>query len=315
VDLHCLGTGAIAGMTFTDCTIDSISYGVRLDNFDNTTFTNCTIRSLSRGVTFDNLPDATAFVNCTITGGAEGVWVNGATHLSFTGGSISNTGATHCALFGVDGEVGGLATTVTITGTRIVHRTDVAGHGLILGDGCTGCVVDGVYVPAGYDHGIVLKECNTNEVKNSISHAGAGTATSAALYCKAAVNANCHNNRLYAAQGFAFRLLVGGTGNKCQNVTFKNNTLFGSGAGRLFQWGTAADDAGGGVCDYNIYKPGGSGKFGIVWADNDVQTLAELRNAWNGYDVAGNDANSRLWSDGGITVLLAKRSGRGKLRF
>jgi hypothetical protein len=192
----------------------------------------------------------------------------------------------------MDAATGGVLTTAYILNVTATHPTGLIGHAVILGNGCSNCIVDGLHVSQCYDYALVIKQHTGTEVKNCVLVSGIG----AALYTKAAISANCHNNNLTGANGYAFQLLydpVGG--NKCQNVQLQNNQLSASGTGALLNWGTdAQDDNGGGVCDYNFYHDGGSGHFGNVRGSRGITSLAGLQAAWAGYTNPTNDSHSQV---------------------
>lgn len=288
-------TGVTSGWVVTNTQIYGNRHGVNLTGADGITFDTSTIAGIAgNGVLLASSPDGLKFLTCAVTGGALAYSCNGATNLVITDGTGTSTGTGNVMQFGADAAVGGLATTVNISGVLVNKPTGTTGHGILFGNGCVNCTCDGVNVPACYDYAIALKEHTGTEVKNCNLAAGAGT-DGAAIYCKAAVSANIHNNILSASRGYCFQLLKGDTNNKCQNVTSQFNHMFATGTAKLINWGDSTHDAGGGIEDYNIYSPG-PGKFGIMRADVDVLTLTELQDAWSGYDVSGNDAHSRLRS-------------------
>lgn len=288
-------TGASSAVTVTSCTIAGIKYGCDIQGADGITFDTCTITSVTNnGVSFAASPDGLQFLNCSVTGGLSAYVCNGATNLVISGGTATNNGAANCVQFGADAASGGVATTVNIGGGIVITKpTGSIGHAVLFGNGCANCIANGVVVPVSYDYAVALKEHTGTEIKNCYLIAGTG-ANGAAVYCKAAVSANVHNNILRASRGYCFQLLKGDTNNKCQNVTSQYNKMFAKDTAKLINWGDSTNDLGGGIEDYNVYSSGPS-RFGIMRADTDVLTLAELQAAWTGYDVANNDTHSTLY--------------------
>jgi len=259
---------------------------LRFENLDLTPVSGASRAVLflrSGGTTVENLE----FYQCNIPGMVE---VNTASGLSYTGllfdgCTIAQGAAGNYALqLGQDGVAIG-----TIAG--IVRNCTVSGnnHVVLMGGDCAGMVAQDNTINAGSGaYGVVLKECDGNTVSgNSITGGSV-----AGIYCKGAKNATITGNAITAAQANLMQIIVNSaTGNKCQNITFTGNTLTASGTAKLLSWGNSDNDLGGGVCDYNTYVVGVN-KYGLVRADTDVQSLAELQAAWTGYDVAGNDTHS-----------------------
>lgn len=157
--------------------------------------------------------------------------------------------------------------------------------------GVDGALIDHCTVNAVGTYGFVIKESDDVEISNCTVNSG----TNSAIYFKAARGANAHHNTITAAQGCGFRLaanLAPDPDTKCSDWLFQNNTINVSGTGKALIIGGDADDAGGGVCDYNTYQ--NNSGLGSVRNDADVQSLAELQAAWADYDVTTNDAHSTV---------------------
>ena len=300
-------TGVSSNFQFINCTITGIKYAASLSGADGIIFNGCTITAdTNNAISITDSPDGLQILNCTVNSALASLYANGATNLVITGGTFTNTGNAPIISLGLNSHTGGVATTATITGCTLV-KTSGTGHGLLLGNGCVNCVITSVYCDLCYDYAVVIKECDTNTVTSCNLKAGEVTTFGAALYCKAATNATITYNTLRTSKHAAFQMLIGDTGNKNQNVTFTHNKLLGSGTGALYNVCNDDGDLGGGVFDYNTYKAKGTGKFGAVRNDADVQSLAELRAAWADYDVTTNDSHSKMWSDAGAMLLFMKK--------
>jgi hypothetical protein len=266
-----------------------------------TVLTGCTFRTTgannARGVWSDGYPATTsisnvAITNCTFAnaGGTSspgsGIVLQGVTTAAITSCTIVSN--LYGIIVGVDGTSGQTASSVSISGCTI----RAGGHGLLLGAGCDAPSVSGCNIDGG-DYSLVIKQCTGAVAEHNVIFTGTG----ACVYFKAANGATLRNNRLLCTAGVAIKAgydaLNGAT---FGTLTVRGNTVRVSGTGKVFDWAAAPDDTGGCVVDCNIYDPKTTGKFGAVRADADVQSLAELRDAWTGYDTAGNDVHSRLFS-------------------
>jgi hypothetical protein len=147
-----------------------------------------------------------------------------------------------------------------------------------------------VTIASAWDYALVVKENTGTEVKNCHLTSGSG----AALYFKAALEANAHNNVLTAATGYGFQLLKGdgGTPHLCGDWQLQTNTINVSGSAKALNIGNDTHDAGGGVCDSNTYQ--NNSGLGAVRNDANVANLTELQAAWGDYDVTTNDAHSAV---------------------
>lgn len=157
--------------------------------------------------------------------------------------------------------------------------------------GVDGALIDHCTVNAVGTYGFVIKESDGVEISNCTVNSG----TNSAIYFKAARGANAHHNTITATQGYGFRLaanLAPNPDTKCSNWLFQNNIVNVSGTGKALIIGGDADDAGGGICDYNTYQ--NNSGLGSVRNDADVQSLAELQAAWADYDVTTNDSHSSV---------------------
>lgn len=230
------------------------------------------------------------FFKCNLPGMVEVNVTAGSSYtgLLFDGCTISQGSAGNYALqLGTDGVALG-----TIAGTVKNCRISGNNHVLLVGGDCNSVTVDNNTINATNGiYGIVMKECRNTTVKNNTFSGGSVTS----VYCKAALVILVNNNQISSAQNLL--LQVGNnavTGNKCQNITFTNNVLNGTGSSSVFNWSGDTGDLGGGVCDYNTYTAGGTGKFGAVRADLSVIDLVELRAAWVGYGDGTNDSHSTV---------------------
>ncbi len=282
--------GVCQGLVFTRCQVQSISYAVMLNGADNVTFEACSISSQTdHGVTAAAAPDAIRLQDCQVSAAKSAVILNGGVGWEIIGGSYSNSGAYSTLQFGLDAASGGLLTTVTVRGAQVSHPPGLAGHAVLLGNGCSGCLLDGLSVTQCSDYAVVVKEHSGSEVRFCRLQGGSG----AALYFKAALAPNAHHNTLLAGSGVCFMLLKGDTGAKNQDWTLSDNRLDALTSGALFNVGGALHDAGGGVCNSNFYLAP-AGRWGTL-RGAPLYHLLGLRAAWAGYGDGSNDRRSMAW--------------------
>ncbi len=292
LQLSFTSSGICQGATFTGCNIYGISSAVNLANADNVSLVSCTIDSTNDyGVVATSSPDLVAITDCTISAAKHAIYANGATNWTITRGNFSTSGAFSTILLGLDSYTGGVATTgCTLLNMTVTHPVGLAGHAVILGNGCNNCTVDGLKVTQCQDYALVIKENTNITVQNCNLFAG----TASALYFKATVGSIARYNMIYAAAGAAFQMLKGDTGNKNQNWTFQYNRVYALGAGSCYKIGSAADDLGGGVVNNNVLRVS-SGVIGNVRGTNNITSLSALRAAWSGYGAGTNDNLTRKW--------------------
>lgn len=263
-----------------------LSAGVAVTGGDNITCDTCTITG---PVTGGGNCDAVTFTDCAVTDTAAAYAVTAATNWTISGGSSTITDNGTTVQF--SGELSLYTTTFLMEDHTVTHPADKTGHSIFISTGTDGSVVDNVTLVSSYDYGLVLKECNDVEVKNC--HLTGGT--EAALLFKAATNCNVHDNEFIASDGAGITLNANSaTGNKSGDNTITGNTFTVTGTANIFEWGDAAADSGGCVCDTNTYKISGTtGNYGSVYGNaSSLTTIAELRTNWLNYDVTTNDANS-----------------------
>lgn len=228
--------------------------------------------------------------------------------LTISGGSYSNTGG-YCVF--ADGASVSIsnATIQSVSAPALVLGEDTAGtytttgsvenctiscvssHACLIGGMCNGVAVTGNHITGG-DHGLVFKECdNCFAVGNTLIGG-----TLSAAYFKAAVGCSIISNVIDgAAAAIVLLALNADTGNKSQNCTLTDNFITPHGAADCLLWNDATQDAGGGVCDRNVYDISDTtGDIGTVRATANIGDLLTLQGAWSGYDVSGNDANSTV---------------------
>jgi hypothetical protein len=279
-----MGNGWTASnFTFTGCTFSVLAYITGSHD-------GCRIGISGTTGVVNNF----TFIGCTANG-RYGLWVNGATNVLVDGGSYGGYYSAAICI-GVDSENNGKTSSVIIHNVEAM-TSENSGNAVFIGNGATGCVVDGLVVPACSDIALVLKEHGIGggtEVKNCELHGG----NSCALLCKAAANANIHHNQLIdgkVTKNGTFRMLGGDTGNKSNQVIFTDNYVLALG-GMAVEWGDATQDNGGGICDRNVYHLRGAVSLARVRGIT-ASTMAELQAAWNGYDVFGNDLSSTMVVD------------------
>lgn len=235
--------------------------------------------------------------NCFVSGGnvADGcISMSNATGILVENNIVNQTTGVYGIRAGEDAD----SSLNTITG--LIQGNSVTGidHCVLIGAGCNGIEVKNNIITGSVVYGLIIKE-NTGTVVTGNTIIGGSSST---IYCKAAVNPVIQYNRLSASQGHL--LLVGkGTTNKSSGVNFQYNTLMGSAASYLLLWPDSTEDAGGGICDYNKYRPKGTGKFGAVRGDASVLTIEELRAAWADYGDASNDSHSWVNMGDGFMML------------
>ena len=234
--------------------------------------------------------DAITLRNCIVNVTLFGLWLTGVTNFLIDGGSFLSTGANGMGIqLGQNAQTGRNTTGVV----RKARAQCLQGHALLIGAGCSAVQALNNLVLGG-DQGLVVKDCDGAILTGNNVQGGSINA----LYFKAATNAIAAHNTIFNNQGVVMKVGCDSTNSaKCQNIDFRYNRLFGVGSAMLLDWGDDVDDLGGGICDYNIYSPHGSGKLGVVRADPHVASLAELRAAWAGYGAGSNDSHSRLLQD------------------
>ena len=202
-------------------------------------------------------------------------------------------------LIGTDGA-GTYAQSGTIR-NAVVSSTN--SHALLVGGPCDNVTVTGCTISGG-DQGFVFKNCGFTTGVTATNNQISGGSNNA-FYCKGAKNVTASGNTIRNTAGVGFRVGVdSGTGNKCQNINFQRNKIFGTGTNGLLAWADDTGDSGGGVCNYNTYGPKGTNKFGGVRSDPEVLTLTELKAAWSAYGDGSNDSHSRLLKRSRVKVRI-----------
>jgi len=244
----------------------------------------------STGVLFRKLQAGAVRIQATITGGSYSN--DNGYAICCDGGQLDIHGASvECAaapalVLGTDG-----AATYTTTGSVSNCVIDSeASHSLLVGQGCSGVEVTQNTVNAG-DHGIVNKGADSVITGNTVN-----PGTLAALLLKGCSGPTITGNTLRASlNNYACVMFSLEGSTKVSDVTLTGNTLEASGAADCLVWPGDTVDAGGGVCDSNIYDySASSGNVGDVRATSGITTLSGLQGAWSGYAVTGNDANSTV---------------------
>jgi hypothetical protein len=293
-------------LTFNNCTFTIVAdnatitqafYASLADGYTlNVTFSHCTFTVTGTITTGQHdgcrltLAGTTGVINATLTDctatGRYALWINGCACATVTRGTY--TGLTGTAiLLGLDAASGAKTSDhVTLTGVT-AKVTGSAGHGILVGNGCTHCIVTYCIVNTCYDYALVLKEHGGTTVTNCLLHAGTVSATNrAALYLKAVTGATVQYNSLYAHSSGALvanclKLGQGDTGNKCQDNLITYNRFIASGSAVCLLWSGSTGDNGGCTNDHNRYK----GKIGTAYgsAISPAKSLAALRGAWATY--------------------------------
>ncbi len=290
----------VTSVTLTTVTISSTYYGLRIGTGNNAV--NNTIAVSGGTISSTHATAQSILVNgvtgLTLTGvAARGVaaaaFFNRGTSFVVSGGSFLSVNS-YGMCVGTDSP-GGPEVTGSITGAYI--RSEQS-HAILIGYGAANYTLTNSQVMAG-DYGLVIKH-NSGTAVTGCSLLGSGKATWAALLFKGATNASVTNSEIVAMTGDAIRSNLGDGGVQNVNCTVTGCKVVVLDAANVFGW-PAANDGGGCTVDSNVYCLWGSGDYGVVQADGDVLTLAELRAAWVGYGVAGNDVHSRVdgWPVGG----------------
>ncbi len=223
---------------------------------------------------------------CKVSVQAKPLYIEGVTNFLIDGGYFASLDS-YGILIGADG-VGTKLNAGTVQNAAISSTNS---HAILVGGGSNGVTVTGCTINGG-NQGIVIKEAtNCTATYNNIFGG-----SDSSLYFKASTNCTASYNTVHGWQGILGRVAYNSTtGNKCQNITFTYNRLFSSGVAPLLYWGGDTEDLGGGVCDFNLYLPGGSPLFGYVRSDPHVLTLDELKAAWAGYGDGSNDSHSQFF--------------------
>jgi parallel beta-helix repeat protein len=290
---------ALNGLTLLNCAFSqtgaNVVYGLRLQTLLTGTATNITIS----GSTFTMSGASTAFYlnrqlsNITITdttasntGAGTVARIDGVTTATVTNLTATSTGGAGGVPFivGADAATGLASSDITISGSTF---TAAASHGFLVGALVDGATISNIVVNGG-DHGIVLKSCANVTVSNAIVRHNGGVG----LYMKGATSSMIQDSTAVSFGGACIGIDLS-TATQTASGTYQRNRCSTRGAANVFAW-TAAADGGGNVVDSNTYSLCGSGEFGVVLADADVQTFAELLAAWDGYGAGTNDENSRL---------------------
>ena len=287
-------------VVFNNCTFTGecgiLSDGMGGDGSCSCSFNGCTFNGKSTGgsaygVNWAANAAACPFIfsNCYATG-SSAFYLHGGTY-TITNLQAIGMGTLTACMIGVDGDSASPSTTATVSGLTVTKNAALGGHGLEVGAGSLNCVIDGFSISASYDYTLVMKEGTNNELKNGTIGAG----PIASVYYKGSTAPNVHNCTInVGGSGIAFQLLKNlGSGHKVSNYGFTSNVVHSLGSSTIFGIGTvAADDAGGGVCDYNQYDVHGSGKYGLIHTTSGIQNLSALQAAWAGYGDGSNDSHS-----------------------
>ena len=285
----------ITAVTLTDCFLRQVGAnvpgnGVYLNQSGTGTIDGVSVDGLDGALLGGVAVNVLGASNVTLTrinvrtNGSYGVQLNPVTTASLTASDIVTTGAQAVAVIvGTDGEAGAASTGVTISTSRIESALS---HGLLIGYGVTGALVDDVSV-AGYDVGIVARGSTDVVVRNSRvrHHHGGG------LYTKGATNASWTGNTCESAGGESIKMALNGA-TAPSAATYTGNLIVVSGAAKAFDWPTDFD-SGASVVAGNYYAVP-QGQFGQVLADQSVGTMNELKSAWAPYGDGTNDRSSML---------------------
>lgn len=273
IEINPTSGASSADIKFDTCTLNTVNQNSATVTTNGITLTGCTI---ANGAGIDLIRASNVLIeSCDISNTAGSYTLKLGTEETYSAGAeyLDTVTVKKCTIAGNNHVVfaGARSKNVTIGGAD--------------GDGNT-------ITSTGY--GIILKEQTGSTVSyNTVTN----TSAYACIYCKAALNATISHNTLTNNAGTTFKVGKGDS-NLCSDIDFQNNSVSGTGSNALFYWGDSSHDAGGGVCDYNVYSAGGSAKFGLVRSDTDVQTICELIEAWAGYDVTGNDRHSHNSGEG-----------------
>jgi hypothetical protein len=272
---------AAANIAFEACTFNQIghwaAYGLYLDanpSDSNGGASNIEVRS------------------CQFRMGGVCIYLRGVTNAKITGNdALVFAEVNHAFVIGVDGPTGRPCSGVIMNNT---FRSRY-GHGAVVGAGSDGVLFAGNRVHGGGDptngQGLVLKSAHNTRVEKNVVTGG----TLSGLYFKGAVDCQAFDNVIYNASASSPALKVGvnsDDGSKCQRLTVRRN-YFHVTAGKGIDWGAASEDAGGCVCDENVYSVTGTATLGTV-RGTAIAKLSDLRAAWTGYDQSNNDRNSRI---------------------
>lgn len=294
-------------ITFESCTIDVYrgtfaEYGVygtfSSANNNNLSFINCIFQKIggSSGaigafyLVRTNLAatlDTITLQGCTALPGFTYYCVQlyGVTNVLIDGCNFQSSAQKALAI-GEDSNVG-LNTTGEVRNSVFYSGTN---HALLVGAGANGVWVHNCNSSTGGDYAIVIKESTNCIIEKCVFRGG----SSAALYFKAGNGNIARYNNISNTTGTqavqAYSNNIGG--NKVYNCQFVYNRVTCGGTTMLHSWRSAGLGTGN-VCDYNQYRPS-KNIFGEIRDTYAITTLTGLRTAWDGYDVSGNDAHSRM---------------------
>jgi hypothetical protein len=293
---------ALDGLTVTNCTFSQTGantvYGMHLQTLLTGTAANIAISNS----TFTMTGASTAFylhrqltgvtitnVTASNTGAGTVARVDGVTTLAVSGLTATSTGGAGGVPFivGADSDTGLASSGVTLTN---ITATAAESHGMLIGALVNGATVSNIVVNGG-DHGLVLKSCTDVTVSNAQIHHKGGSG----ILLKGAAGSIVQDSTVVSlgltAGSSSIGIAVSGA-TTTSGCTVRRVRTSARGSAVAFAWAAAAD-GGTNTVDNNIYSLCGSGKFGVVQADADVQTITELLAAWDGYGAGTNDENSR----------------------
>ncbi len=313
-------------LTVTECTIDVRGPSFLCTNWDLLTVTNCTITS-NGALQYTGVLAAGG--NVQITGGTitvsagKGISISTVDACTLSGVTVTNSSASNsaifvdrcpaftinecvghstavsaiCLLIGADAATGNANAGVISGGS---YTSDLS-HGMLIGAASDGVTVADVTVYGG-DQGIVLKgSSNVTVSRCHVTMPGAGRG----LYFKGATGCVFEDCTVFVSGGGYALSVDDAAPLLTTNCAFRRNRVSTAGASTVFLW-TDAADGGGNVCDYNTYRVNGSGAtygWGVIKTVT-VSNLATLRGAWAGYGDGSNDANSRIYIDEDMAILI-----------
>lgn len=297
-----INASTCSDLTLEDVTIDASQCGANgliyglLANFTGT-LTNLTLRRVTIIPSAVNPAGFNAANFIGVSGGVTGfvgediISVGHGFSLENVSGTLtrfSGTTQTGCSLLiGRDSHTGGLATTVDVT-TAVCVSVGNATHGSLLGDGATGCTIDGLFA-FGADYSFVQKGEGSNVVTNSYFGPGR-TAGKSSVLLKGGNGLEIYNSTIVAdvSGGECFAFTQTDIGGKTNDLNIHDNRLIALNGAQIYDAATANVGTGN-VFDSNLIYLDDTSSLGTVLASTPAE-VSDLPTAWG----STNDARTQL---------------------
>lgn len=253
--------------------------------------------------------DGVVVDGCTLTGDGRGIVIQGNT----VNATITNNRADvedPALRIGADSSADNNNDNITARGNVLLSS---ASAGLIVGSGATNVLVEDNVIQGG---GAIARfrghaDNAAITIRNNlfVDHPTPGLAPVTATQWYGVRNVTFTGNTIISGMPSLFKNYIQDALVN-QSNTVQGNRFSLRGSATVYDWATAANGTGN-VFDANIFSLCGGGRYGIVLADSDVQSLAELRVAWDGYGAGTNDDTSGERRSSSFHV----GPGKGDVRF